>query len=220
MILILFCSSFTSFGQEPFSPPEVEMAEKDILDLRNGALLVRLNFAKSEIEYYEKYENGKAAQKTREKSLKENTAIINAFTTYFDFCKVYFFDRRDSHAVLEKNFDQVIFYNLDAVPDTTIKLESENYYIAEFGLVEQDRSKISRALNSELDWEGKAEEDVPKDEKNALVIRDKTFEQLSDPFPYSVGYNYYGLVKYIYQLPVQRMQEMLDNYLIEVKGNR
>lgn len=221
MFLFLFiCFCTVLFGQENLNSDNIITAEQNILELKSGVLLVRLDLKKQEIAYYEKYNNQKEADKIRAKGLKENTAIISAFKMYFDFCPLYFFDAGDSHAVLAGDFSKVSFYNAQAEIDTTIRLIEPQFFIAEFGYLERDRSPISQAVNGELDWEGKTEDDVAKEKKNALVIRDSKFVQLKEPFPYYVGYNYYGFVNQIYQLPVQRIQEMLDNYLLSVQEKR
>ncbi len=181
---------------------EIKTAEENILLMKEGVLLVRLDFKSKEVAYYEKYNNTKAAKKISDKQKILNQYIIEAFDSLFSFCPVYFFSEKDSKNILERRMDEVVFYNSNCEPDSTIKWIAESFFIAEFGRVEGDttlrgRSKFSAA---------------------ALVIRDDKFKQLGDPFPYFSIYHEWGIKKKKFRMPTRRMNESLDVFYKRVKG--
>ncbi len=181
---------------------EQKVAQKNILLMKEGVLLVRLDFKRKEIEYYEKYNNVKAAKKLKKKQQVLNQYIIHSFDSLFHFCPVYFFSSADSRKVLDGKMTDIIFYNNRCEPDTTIKWMENSFFIAEFGRIEGDTtlsesSKLSAA---------------------ALVIRDNKFQQLRDPFPYFSIYHEWGIKKKKYRMPVRKMNESLTIYYQKVAG--
>jgi len=222
--ILLFIVSLT-FAQERATVPGLidhrkqrqAAAEKNIIALKEGVLLVRLNFQKQKIAYFEKYNNTKEVAKIKEKALKVNTEIIDAFNTYFKFCKVYFFAMDDSRKVLDGKLDEVSFYNKDGVEDPSIKYTGDNFFVGEFGYIEQDTTSYYKgstpSTNNDKDPEGKTYYGGSKNNKSAFVIRDRNFIQLRDPFPYYVGYKYFGTLKSRYRSPIRKLNEKLVSYL-------
>lgn len=194
----------------------IKIARQAIQDLKNGVLLVRLDFDRKEQEYYNKFDNTDAAEKVRRKAQQKNIEIIDAFKTYYKFSPVYYFDISDSRNLLEGNLDKVTFYNDSAQADEGITLSGANYFIAEFGYVEPDTisyySGSTPTPDDEENPEGKKYYSSGKTSKPALVIRDKSFNQLREPFPYYVGYAYHGSTKKRYRLPVKKLEEKLNLY--------
>jgi len=181
---------------------ERKIAEENILLMKEGVLLVRLDFKQKEIAYFEKYGNPKEANKIKEKQEIINQYIIDSFDSLFQFCPVYFFSNKDSRSVLEGRMDEVVFFNLQCKPDSSIKWKNEPFFIAEFGRIEgdttlEDRSKFSAA---------------------ALIIRSPNFKQLRDPFPYYSIYHEWGIKKKKFRMPTRRMSENLEAFYKKVKG--
>lgn len=175
---------------------ERKAAKEAINILSEGSLLVRLNFKNNEIKYYEKHGNIKAAEKLMKKQAKHNIQIIKAFRDLYSFSPVYFFGMNESDLVLKGKFDEVTFYDAKASPSDSIKFNSKNFLIAEFGMVERDTSNSEGATTS----------------MSALVVRSKDFIQLRDPFPFYSAYTPFGKIKKRYRMPVLRLQRGLTDY--------
>ncbi len=207
--LFLLSLSMVSFSQtDPTNKEhkkeraqERKVAEENILLMKEGVLLVRLDFKQKEIAYFEKYDNTKEANKIKKKQNEINQYIIDSFDSLFQFCPVYFFSTKDSRNILEGRMNEVVFFNLQCKPDSMIKWEGASFFIAEFGRIEGDttleeRSKFSAA---------------------ALIIRSSNFKQLRDPFPYYSIYHEWGIKKKKFRMPTRRMSENLDLFYKKVK---
>lgn len=194
---------------------EKAYAEQAINDLKNGILLVRLDYRTREINYYRKYENFKAADKVLKKQKDLNSYIISAFESDFKFCPVYFFEMEDSHKLLDGGLDSVIFYDHNGEPDSTIRPRTEHFFIAEFGQVEQDTAYYSDELSPDMSRETpktKVYYGGSKMERSALLIRNSSFEQLRDPFPYKAKYTYSAKKSYRYLKSVRLLNSALSDY--------
>ena len=66
-------------------------AKKQINQLKDGALLVRLKTKKNTISALRKIGKSKLADEIEKKQSEYNLNIITAFKTNFDFCPTYFF---------------------------------------------------------------------------------------------------------------------------------
>ena len=164
-----------------------EYAEKAIVDLKNGILLIRLDYHMREVNYYRKYENFKAADKLLKKQKDLNQYIIDAFNSAFTFCPVYFFEMEDSRKLINGQLDSVIFINRNGEQDSTIRPKSEHFFIAEFGQVEQDTAYYEDETSPDMTRgtpRTKSYYGGSKLERTALLIRNSEFEQLREPFPY------------------------------------
>jgi hypothetical protein len=214
-IFFVVISCFT-YSQEDITVSELkekrkqrkETAIKQITELKDATLFVRLDFDQKQVDYYTKYENFEEAEKVKVKAQERNTNIVDAFKTHYDFCPVVYFRSEDSRHLLKGEMDSVAFYNVDGEIDVNIQIDGM-YFIAEFGNVEPDE------LNSSGDT---------KTSKPALVIRDQQFNQLRDPFPYFHGYLPQGSVKKRYRTPVKKWTEKLHafykkHYAQEVENN-
>lgn len=206
--LFLFLISFGSFSQtdptikdhKKDRVQEGKIARENILLMKKGVLLVRLNFKTKEVAYFEKHNNTKEANKIKMKQQLINQYIIEAIDSLFLFCPVYFFGEKDSRNVLEGKMDKVVFFNLKCEPDSSIKWKNESFFIAEFGRIEggeslEERSKLSAS---------------------AFVIRDARFQQLKDPFPYYSIYHELGIKKKKFRMPSRRMSESLEHFYSKV----
>jgi len=167
----------------------IEQSKKQINQLSNSVLLVRLKTRKNSISALRKGGQHKKADKIEKKQFQYNMKIVNGFKTKFDFCPTYFFYSDCSQAVLDKEFDKVQFLNDSLQYDTTITFNKTTFLTAEFGIIEQDtmqyfdnfyyvpgtedglakRSKYNGATNMTF---------------GALIIKSDLFVQLRKPFPY------------------------------------
>jgi hypothetical protein len=165
------------------------VTKKQVNDLKNGALLVRLKTKKSTIDVLRKNGRIKEADEIEAKQAIFNKNIICAFKYKFDFCPTYFFFSDYSNFVKDKQFDKVKFLSGDLQVDTAIKFTYKTFLTADFGPIEQDTVRYADGYNlvADQDWS------VKKVTKNysgpnfgfdALIIRSDIFIQLRDPFPY------------------------------------
>jgi hypothetical protein len=205
MILI---SSFSLFAQneEQVAPKQMalETAKKQINELKNGILLVRLDYKTKEIAYYEKYNNLTEANKIREKQASVNKEIMNAFQLYYSFSPVYYFSMEDSRKLLDEQYDEIQLLNAFGIVDTLVDLRQQPFFVAEFGFANQGLSTSDTG-----------EQYATKMTINALVIRDHKLVELAEPFPYHVKYNLTSSAKKRYLNPVKKWQVRLDVFLNE-----
>ena len=196
VFLILFIPFFI-FGQKKdtisrkmIKQMKREMAKKSINELKNGVLLVQLKTKHKSIEALKKRGFIQRAEKIRKEQEEDNRNIIKGFNEYYDFSPVYFFYSNDKKKVENHQFDSVQFITLDSntlmnLPDTSSiyrKLDTANYYIAEFGTNNYSNSTLRYLPNFDDQYDRGLEFE-------ALLIKNKDYLQLSHPFPYYVKTN-------------------------------
>lgn len=182
----------------------MEVAKKNLQDLKSGFLLVRLEDKKTEIEYYLKYNNLDEANKIKEKQAKIDEQIRLAFTNHYTMCPVYYFKMSDTRNLLDEKYDMVKVYDAQGQLTSGVDLASGNFFIAEFGVANQDEVTNEEEVNGGVYMERLA--------LSALVIRQSTMLELRDPFPYFVKYNTMGALKSRYIGPVKKMQAKLTAF--------
>ena len=155
-ILLFFSFFFFSIGQENHS-------ERQIKQLKESVLLVRLKDRKKEIEYYKKYDNYQEANAIKNKQEEINNLIIRAFKNHFDFCPVYFFYSSESTKLLKEGINNISIFNFEKQIVPTDALSS--FFIAEFAAIRDTDGTTSSSP--------------------ALIIMDNKFNQLEKPFPYN-----------------------------------
>ncbi|MBL1279839.1 MAG: hypothetical protein COA33_006190 [Fluviicola sp.] len=216
--ILLFCLVFStlSFSQtkkyKRAETQEKANLQKDadwktalgtIKKLKNGAILVALDFKKEKIAYFEKYENTKEANKIRSERLLANQQIINSFDSLFTFCMVYFFDVEDLHYFVNGHADSVTYYNPNLKLDPAITVQEDFFLVGNFGHVEQLYSKDSAG-----NWVYYSS----KNSISAFVLRDQSLVQLRNPFPFYSPYHSLGLVKKRYNMPIRKFQAGLEAF--------
>jgi len=163
LILLMICSCL--FAQEnkgddltKDSRKKKDIAQQAIINLRTGALLVRLNTADKQLELLEKmgldekYEEIKAEQQEQNKSITSAFSMLMKYTN-----KVYYFYSDNTPNVLNGEFNGVLL-DKDLNPVTFDSFD-EYYLIADF----------TRTENL----------GIP-----ALVVYDAQMNQMEPPFPY------------------------------------
>lgn len=156
--------------QNPFEKDvneDEELADKQILELHEGALLVRLKTYMQVIESLEKEGRDNESESLKIQRDEENKELIAAFRKYYKFSEVYFFNSYDSEKVRAGLLEN-IFLNDELQPDSTIKCKTEHFFIADISTLQADDvGQTSTGIE-------------------ALVIMDKQFVQLKRPFPFYV----------------------------------
>ena len=156
-------------------------AAKNIDNLKEGALLIRLKTRSKSLKAYEKAGATYVANKIRKKRDTENKKIMALFDEYFDFCPTYFFYTDDTDVILSGECENV-FLNRELKKDKNIVLDKDFYLIAEFDVLLEEKlwpDSVLAANNQNKVYQHQALNKV-------IVIKDKNFEQLKDPFPFYV----------------------------------
>ena len=181
-----------------------EMAKKDIVLLKEGALLVRLKTSENTIVALRKAGREKQALKEEKWQLTQNQKIVKAFKTYFDFAPVYFFYSDKSDQVRKGDFEG-IFLNEKLELDSTIVMSKKNIYTAEYMAIKQDT--FIQLSHYELEQIGDFQSlwvpryyGQPNFGFSAFVVKNQNFEQMVEPFPYYARTNAPGIQKHPEQL--------------------
>ena len=127
----------------------------------------------------------------------------------------------DSRMLLDGKQDSVKFYDSNMTVMNSFQLDLEEYFISEFGVVESDTIYYYKGTTpdpgSVNNPEGVSYYGNQKNSLPALVIRNKEFYQLKEPFPYYSGYNPGGNVNKRYADSIHKLNVKLKRYYRKVK---
>ena len=217
------CQQNSTFrGQQQSKVERIFAAETQIVELKNSFLLIRLKTGKNTIDAMLKACQSEMAEKRQKQIDEENIRIIKSFRTEFDFCPVYFFYSDDSKFVAEKQFEKVKFLNDSLQPDNTIKLNSEKFFIAEWGNVKGDTASYYSHTSYEPDgnfsqgpvyvYYGGGSTDA-----KGLIVKDCRFYQLRSPFPFFIKNPFFRKKEKTEIYVVRELNRKLWDYLAQVK---
>ena len=113
------------------------------------------------------------AKKVEQEQKEQNLEIVRAFKKQFDFCKIYFISNKNTAEVKENGFKN-IFLNDNLEIDKNIVAKENKFYVAEFGIIDQQEKGNPVISDAEI---------------HALIIKDENFKQLHTPFPFYVNIN-------------------------------
>ena len=182
IFLSLFLIPLMLFSQTP---------EELIADMKDGVVLVRLMTRENAIQALEKSEQPERAQAVRDQQREENLELAKAFEENFDFCPVMYFYSSCTENIKTREFQGCLMNaDLSAAPETDVA-SIDKFFIAEFGKVESSDEPYFTGYTLEESQDGSKEirTNYGGDTEigaAALVIRDATFKQLGDPFPFHV----------------------------------
>ena len=182
MVVFLLLPLFI-FGQD-------SQARRQIRELKNSILLVRLRTSQPKIDALKEAGYPDKARQVEEKQLAENKEIVKAFHDQFFFCPVYFFYSHMSKEIRVHHFQgNLMDENLAAI--NGIGKPVPVYFVAEFGNIERSDEANFTGYSIEQDTTGKKQKTSnysgdPDMGFTALIIRDASFVQLQKPFPYYV----------------------------------
>jgi hypothetical protein len=140
-----------------------ELAAAQIEAMPQGVLLVRLQTSENKIAALEEIGRTDRANATREEQEARNNRTVQAFRQYFDFCPTYFFYAPDSRRVRAGDWQALFDNTYKPVPSDVMK--DKVFFVADFGNIEQPSENAGLS---------------------ALILRDSSFRQLVDPFPFYV----------------------------------
>ena len=161
-----------------FNKRSALVASWQIQNLKFGAIVVRLQNMKRQIDAYKKIGDTKNAIRIQAEAQYHNRVIIRSVSRELNFCKVYFMYAQNSDSLLAGKRDGLFLdTNLQVAP--SIKMEEKYYLIAEeyyvknssVGFVKEDTAKfISEKGNGNI---------YP-----TLVLKNKYGHQVKSPFPF------------------------------------
>ncbi len=165
-------------------------AGKELKNMQNAVLLVRLRSYKKQIEIYQDKGLFDRVEQIKKERDARNHKIMLAFEEAFDYCPVYFFYNSDTEKIKNKNFSNV-FINRQMKLDSSIVIHPKDYYIGEFG--------YHNAYTENMDYSQQEASDShlnrATDFSNyGFVIMDSQFKMLPKPFP-SFTMGYFAFVK-------------------------
>jgi hypothetical protein len=206
---------FLLFPALLFAQPDV--ARRQIIDLKNGTLLVRLMTSENKIKALQNAGYPEKAEEAKAEQAAINNKIAEAFRLNFNFCRVFFFYSSASEEVKQLQFKgNLLGYNLE--PAAVIDPPIEAFFVAEFGDLQQTDEKYrdsesfretdSGGREAQTTYYGSPDMGLP-----ALLIRDRDFIQLRDPFPYYVRtYESLSPVKRTAEKSVKKLNGKLQDY--------
>jgi len=200
--LICIISVVICFGQ-------TTQTKKQITDLKNGILFVRLSTREKTVEDLKKMGKTRAAEEIRNEQEIKNKKIVEAFKTNFKFCEYRFFYSQYSNEIQNRNFKFMIF-DKDLKPDSDFNLNGRPFFVAEFGVLQADTARTFRdtKIQSTANFNVESTPIYSQNSPNkiyALIIKDNNYVQLKYPFPYYVN-------AYNTDRAVRKMNQKLNSF--------
>jgi len=128
LILVLCFGGLRLPAQDEMLNSSPSTTEEFVEQLKNSALLVRLQDKSKTILTLKEKGLEKEAEALASEQRQENREILLSFSKTFNFCPVYFFYAKDSEAVRNGDLEGVVFnYSLEIV-----SLQLDKFFTAEF----------------------------------------------------------------------------------------
>lgn len=196
-------------------------SERQIKQLKNGFLLVRLHTRQPLIDALNANNRQEEAKQIEIEQRNKNVEIMQAFRLYFDFCPAYFFYSNDSEKIKEGSVDAVTYIDSTGARNEDIKLPGQTFYIAEFALVEKDTATFQDKPYLVETENGLEQRNRTEGGGNfgfeALVFKSAQFYQLRRPFPYySRTLQSLPIFRRSFKRVIQRANEALHYYYNKV----
>ncbi len=219
-LLLLPCTIFSQEEPEGVKPPKYkdynndstfknfaryrdDVAKAQVNALKNdGALLVRLKTNANTISKLKAAGKADLATQIERETFLDNKMIVRAYTQNFRFCPVYFFYSNVSDSVKHKQLDG-IFLDTNLVVNPGIVCKASFYLIAEQGTLYS--SSLGLLTEAEA---AKAQERGTGFKDFAIIVKNRYYIQLHEPFPYyQKGYK----IK-LYPQYVKKFNDRLQNF--------
>lgn len=196
IILLLPFSSFSQEEPEGVKPPKYkdynndstfknfaryrdDVAKAQVNALKNGgALLVRLKTNANTINKLKAAGKADLATQIERETFLDNKIIMRAYVQNFKFCPVYFFYSNVSDSVKHQQLAG-IFLDTNLVVNAGIVCKASFYLIAEQGTLYS--SSLGLLTESEA---AKAQERGTGFKDFAIIVKNRYYIQLHEPFPY------------------------------------
>lgn len=152
---------------------------------KNGAVLVILKSKSRAIEAYEKSGNTKVANEMMEKLQVQNTRMMKAYRSFWNFCPIYFIYSNELNAFNSGVRDH-IFVDSTMKISSTIQMQAPFYIFHDYGTFYEVQNKSHDSAPGK--WKNTeysnydSSEGVPV-KSDCIVVRDKLMRQYRYPFP-------------------------------------
>lgn len=164
----------------------MEEARKQLNDLHEGVLLVRLKTNNASIEAMQKAGFDEKAELARQEQYEKNKETILSFSQAFDFAPVYFFYSDDSEAIRQGNLAGNVFGS-DLKPVPAEELKGKPIFTGEFT-------------------------ETPNTGIEAFVVMGQDLIPLKSPFPfYQRKHVFFSLITLSQAKVVERYNEKLTS---------
>src|SRR4030095_4464828 len=216
LLIFIYAEGFSQGKTSDSRKPSIDNLMQDrIRQLKNGALLVRLQTKEYAINALRKAGNEKIANRVESEQFVFNKALIAAFRSNFTFCPVYFFQSQHSEHLLNDHPEAVVFMDDNMKPDSSVKCISNFFLTADIGTLEQDTATYFDRSYYAYNGIQKTYSGGPDIGIEVFKIMDNHFVQLCDPFPYYVRTFNYIYVKRKLTNVAKRMNKKLTKYYAE-----
>lgn len=184
---------------------QVEASNQQILRLKDGCLIFRLQNDEKTITKLTELGYTKKAEQKRQQTLEKNKAIVDAFKTKYNFNQVYFIYQTESRKVIDGNLAEVNFLNRNLEIDPTIKPECEDFITGQYGHLTSENTNLLQRKQLGIETEGTISQSYTNIE--AIVLLSDKFLQLSSPFPY------YSRKFFLFKFPFPKVVSKLNDRL-------
>jgi hypothetical protein len=214
LISIIFITSIQANHNIALHEPS---AKEQIKAMKNGVLLVRLESRSHGIEALKKIGKEAEAKQIEDRQKRFNLNIINAFRAKFNFMPIYFFYSDQLALIKSRQLEAIVFLSDSLIPNPSIKLNTTNFFVAEFGQFDGNSKKYESDAKYVKDENGKeikiyGDNRTPNDDMHVLSIRDSQLIQLKKPLPlYVRTYDAFPKAKALMRI-VKRLNRKLTNY--------
>jgi len=169
-------------SHERFGKRRFAVSAWQINELKEGALVVKLNTSRLLIDAFNKRGLPEEAERVRLQQLAANMNIIRAYMSKYKFSKVYFIYTHSFDSLL-KGTRSGIFLDYDVKIDPVITMKESFYLIAERDYV----YNYSIGFVPEESAAAVTEKGNPTSSESDIVVKNKYGHQLKNPFPYATS---------------------------------
>ena len=176
LFFILFCTYSSIFAQK--NGGGKERAAADLKALHDGYLFFQLFDREATKNSILIHLGEKAVQQYEAEQKEKQDNLMQAFRENYTFSKVLFFYSHDKENIKNDDFSSVKFYT-----DSNQLVSNDTIDFSHFFIGEVSRMEIDSAIYTDGDG---VEHKTSNYSFSALIVRDRDFVQLGNPFPYYV----------------------------------
>jgi hypothetical protein len=169
-------------SHERFGKRRFAVSAWQINQLKEGALVVKLNTSRLLIDAFNKRGLPEEAERVRLQQAAANINIIRAYISKYKFSKVYFIYSHSTDSLL-KGTRSGIFVDYDLNIDPAVIMKEPFYLIAERDYVYNS----SIGFVPEESAASTTEKGNPSSSESDIVVKNKYGHQLKNPFPFATS---------------------------------
>ncbi len=222
-LIFIFCLQFCEARKLKYGFVRKKKVDsyRQIIDLKDGCLLVMLHSNQNKIDALRK--NGEPEIAERNKRLQENKnkSVIKAFHKHFNFCPVYFFMNSQGIDLIEKGVDTITFLNDSLVSNSSIHMNSKKFLVAQFGNMQMDTAKYFNGYHISTqdtgEWRKSYYYSTSTYLYQAFIIESPQLIELKRPFPYFVIMTEVDERLFFVNSIVRKTNRRMNRFLLKAK---